>query len=248
MQGVSPNFLMICAVAAVGGTLAYFGLSAGRLAFFVFVIAVWVITLCLHEFGHALAAYHGGDRSVAEKGYLTLDPLKYTHPLLSIGLPLLFLAMGGIGLPGGAVYVHTNRLRSRAWISLVSAAGPVFTLLCLVALLIPLRLGLYEAGGTHGFWAGISLLAFLQLTALLFNLLPIPGLDGFGIIEPWLPRALQPLANALRSGPIMLVLIVVLVMTPAGGAFFRFLFDLAETLGIAREDIVIGLQLFQIWR
>lgn len=245
---VSPNFLIICAIAAGAGYSAYHGLYQPRLALFVFIVAGWVITLSLHEFGHAFAAYLGGDISVAQKGYLTLNPLKYTHPLLSIALPLLFLAMGGIGLPGGAVYIQTGRLRSRAWISLVSAAGPAFTLLCFIAIAAPLWLGLAAEGGTQGFWAGVSLLAFLQLTALLFNLLPLPGLDGWGIIEPWLPRALWPLARALRSGPIMLILIVVLVMTPAGAAFFRFLFEQAAALGIARADIVIGLQLFRIWQ
>ena len=49
-----------------------------------FVIAGWLVSLSLHEYAHALFAYRSGDRGVAERGYLTLNPLKYAHPVLSI--------------------------------------------------------------------------------------------------------------------------------------------------------------------
>ena len=74
---------------------------------FIFVIAGWMVSLCLHEFGHAFTAWRFGDHDVAVRGYLTLNPLKYSNPMLSIVLPLLFIALGGIGLPGGAVWVRT---------------------------------------------------------------------------------------------------------------------------------------------
>ncbi len=60
------------------------------------VLFGWIFSLCLHEFSHALVAYYGGDYTVREKGYLTFNPLKYTHPLFSILLPMLFLVLGGI--------------------------------------------------------------------------------------------------------------------------------------------------------
>ena len=66
-----------------------------------FVFGGWMISLCLHEFGHAIVAYFGGDTSVKDKGYLTLNPLNYTDPGLSLLLPMIFLVMGGIALPGG---------------------------------------------------------------------------------------------------------------------------------------------------
>ena len=70
---------------------------------FVFVVFGWLVSLCLHEFGHAYTAWRYGDQDVEVRGYLTLNPLKYANPLLSLGVPLLFIALGGIGLPGGAV-------------------------------------------------------------------------------------------------------------------------------------------------
>ena len=78
----------------------------------VFVISGWIVSVCLHEFGHALAAYRGGDLAVRSAGYLTLNPLKYTHPALSIVMPVVFIMLGGIGLPGGGVYQHASLTQS----------------------------------------------------------------------------------------------------------------------------------------
>src|SRR6202022_4456 len=124
----SPIFLAIVAVTVFGGVLAWLeGVDGGALAYagvFIFVIAGWVVSLCLHEFGHAFTAWRFGDRDVAARGYLTLNPLKYSHPLLSIALPLVFIALGGIGLPGGAVYVRTSGMTTRQR-TIVSLAGPL---------------------------------------------------------------------------------------------------------------------------
>lgn len=107
-------FLAILAIAVGGGVLTVFGdpiasqnpavpVEAGT---FLMVLGGWGVSLCLHEFGHAYVAYRGGDREVYFKGYLTLDPRKYTDPVFSIVLPLLILAIGGIPLPGGAVFIN----------------------------------------------------------------------------------------------------------------------------------------------
>ncbi len=80
------------------------------LTFFIVLIG-WIFSLCLHEFSHAIVAYNGGDYTVREKGYLSFNPLKYTHPIFSIVMPIIFLLLGGIGLPGGAVYIETWRIR-----------------------------------------------------------------------------------------------------------------------------------------
>ena len=168
------------------------GWIAGRFVIVVFVLSGWVVSLCLHEFAHAMTAYLGGDAAIAKTGYLDLDPMRYTDPVLSIVLPIVFVLLGGIGLPGGAVYIRSGMLRTRAWQAAVAAAGPLGNLLCLLALA-----GLYGSlsgvdGGDNAaanLAVGIGALAFFQATAIILNLLPIPGLDGFGIVEPFLPRA-----------------------------------------------------------
>ena len=95
------------------------------------------MSLCLHEYAHARTALHSGDISVGAKGYLTLNPLKYTHALLSIVLPVIFVIMGGIGLPGGAVFIERDRIQGRWKHSLISAAGPLTNVLFAVVCTAP---------------------------------------------------------------------------------------------------------------
>ena len=157
------------------------------LTVFLIVLVGWIFSLCLHEFSHALVAYYGGDTSVREKGYLTFNPLKYTHPVYSIVMPLIFLALGGIGLPGGAVYIETWRIRDRKWLSAVSLAGPSANLL--VAFILGVLLS-FTPLGQASIAPALSFLAYLQVTAVVFNLIPLPPLDGFGILAPYLNPSL----------------------------------------------------------
>jgi Zn-dependent protease len=125
----SPIFLAFIAVTIAGALLSWndsYSLQLGRFGVFLLVAGGWVVSLCLHEFAHAYAAYRAGDTSVEAAGYLTLNPLKYAHPLLSIVLPVIFIAAGGIGLPGGAVYLHPHTFRSRTTqAARTDGSGPV---------------------------------------------------------------------------------------------------------------------------
>src|SRR5262245_35327855 len=150
---------------------------------FAIVLFGWIFSLCLHEFSHALVAYYGGDYTVREKGYLTFNPLKYTHPVFSIVLPLLFLVIGGIGLPGGAVYIERWRIRNRFLLSAMSLAGPIANLLVAIILGTILH---FSQTTNSGIWPGLSFLLVLQVSAVLFNLIPLPPFDGYNILEPFL--------------------------------------------------------------
>lgn len=146
---------------------------------FVFVFAGWIVSLCLHEFGHAYTAWRFGDTQA--RGYLTLNPLQYTDPVLSIALPLVFIALGGIGLPGGAVYVHTAGMTNRQR-TIVSLAGP--TANAILAVLILGTTALFADREHIVFWAAMAYLGFLQVTAVVLNLLPVPGLTATARSNP----------------------------------------------------------------
>lgn len=108
---VSPWFLVLVGVTVAGGVLAAAAVPARSevlavSGIFVLVLGGWTVSLCLHEFGHAVTAYRGGDTSVAAKGYLTLDVRRYTDPGMSLVLPLIILLIGGLPLPGGAVWIN----------------------------------------------------------------------------------------------------------------------------------------------
>jgi len=212
---------------------------------FVIVLVGWIFSLCLHEFSHALTAYYGGDTTVREKGYLTFNPLKYTHPLYSLLLPLLFLLLGGIGLPGGAVYIETWRLRSSRWVSAVSLAGPLSNLLLGVILAVVLRLSPVTSGGV---WPGLAFLALLQITAALLNLIPLPPFDGYGAIEPYLDRDLRLKMAATRGALVWIVFLVLWYVPFVNDLFWRLVFLIANGLGIPLTLAGLGLQLFQFWR
>ncbi len=157
--------------------------------FFGAVLIGWILSVSVHEFCHALVAYWGGDRSVRERGYLSLNPLTYIDPFTSILLPCIFLFMGGVPLPGGAVMIDRSSLRSRFWESAVAAAGPLANILLFIVIAAILHVtGWADRALTaeQPMWVRLlGVLAVLQVFATLINLLPIPPLDGFGIIEPF---------------------------------------------------------------
>lgn len=216
----------------------------------VIVLGGWIVSLVFHEFGHALVAYWGGDYTVVQKGYLTMNPLKYMHPMLSLGLPLLFLIMGGIGLPGGAVYIERHRLRTRWWGAAVSAAGPFANLLCMIVFSIPFWTGyVTPLRFWHNpiLWGSLAFLVWLQAIAILFNLLPIPPLDGFGIIEPFLDEST---AAQIRSfGSIGLLLVIMMFWIPYSGSGFHPAHEiLLQANRIAQNFAVDGYEAAEGWK
>ncbi|GAA1013035.1 site-2 protease family protein [Streptomyces thermogriseus] len=244
---ISPVFLGILAVAAVAGWATWTGYAQQPgVAVFLFVTSAWVVSLCLHEYAHARTALHSGDLAVGAKGYLTLNPLKYTHALLSIVLPVLFVIMGGIGLPGGAVFIERGRIRGRWRHSLISAAGPLTNVLFAIVCTAPFWLNALD-GVPAAFRFALAFLALLQVTAAILNSLPVPGLDGYGVIEPWLSprikRQVEPFA------PFGLLFVFALLWVPAlNGAFFDVIDFILRRLGIGALDQYCGYDLYRFWQ
>ena len=220
------------------------GIGTGVLVF-VFVLSGWVVSLCLHEFGHAFTAYKGGDFTIPEKGYLTLNPVKYTHAVLSIVMPLVFVILGGIGLPGGAVWVQRGLLRSKRVDSLVSLMGPLSNALFALAIAGVLSLDKAPKLGVD-LNAALAYLCMLQVTATILNLLPIPGLDGYGIIEPWLPP--EASRNVGKIAPYgILVLFLLLLHPTVNGYFFDLVRWVLGLLGVDWNLVAYGGSLFRFW-
>lgn len=203
-----------------------------------------MISVCLHEFGHAVVAYWGGDTSVKDKGYLTLNPLKYTDVNLSLILPIFFLLMGGIALPGAAVYINRQKLRNRWWQSAVSVAGPVASAIVTVLLAIPFRLGLIVPESQNWIGSALACLVFLQIYVVLFNSLPIPPLDGYGAIEPWLPGETQLKLRKIAGPGILFIFMMLWTVAPITRLFGESAFAIAQLLGVPREPISAGFAAF----
>lgn len=250
---LSPWFLVLAAITVVGGVLTVPGtadlarsdhsflLSAGLL---LLVVGGWAMSLCLHEFAHAFVALRGGDWSVRDKGYLTLDIRRYTDIGLSFALPVVFLLLGGIALPGGAVWINHGAIRSRGVRSLVSLAGPVTNLvvgaaLTLAVALVPMPLGLA---------VGLSCLALIQVLAFVLNILPVPGLDGFGVLEPFLPSSARRAVATVRPWA-PFVLIALLIGVPGvSAAFFAVSAAVFAAVGGDPDYAFTGYDLLLFWR
>jgi Zn-dependent protease len=212
---------------------------------FVTVLVIWIVSLCLHEYAHARVAYAGGDTSVVEKGYLSMNPLRYMNPVSSIVIPAVFFMLGWIALPGGAVWIETWRLRSRGWQSAVSLAGPIANLVVFVLIGIPFLLGLH---GESTMWAILAVSCFLQAIAIVLNLLPIPGLDGYGAIEPWLPREIQEWGRRLKPYGFFL-LVILFYASPGFGRFFhRLVGTILGALNVDRGLVADGMAGMFFWR
>jgi Zn-dependent protease len=241
--------LLFVAAALAGGVLAWragFDTGLARLGVFVLVVAGWVVSLSLHEFSHALAAYRAGDRNVETAGYLTLNPFRYAHPVLSVLLPLFFIAQGGIGLPGGAVYLHRHRMRSRAAQSLAAAAGPLTNAACAAVVLAVV--GRQQALGGHGaFWSGLAFFGFLQVSATVLNLLPIPGLDGWAIVEPYVSPETAAVADRVKPWGLIGVF-VLLQVSQLNTLFFDVVSRLYELSGASPFLWQAGDALFRFWQ
>jgi Zn-dependent protease len=244
----SPVFLGIVALTVVGGVLAWIAAAEVRAPLsyagvFIFVIAGWIVSLSLHEFGHAFTAWRFGDRDVAVRGYLTLNPFKYSNPMLSLGLPVLITLLGGIGLPGGAVWVRTSFMTNRQK-TVVSLAGPAANVILAVLLLVATRL-FYDRDHVV-FWAGVAFLGFLQITGAVLNLLPIPGLDGYGALEPHLSPETQRALEPAKQWAFFIFLFL-LIATPLNQYFFAVVGWFFDLSGVDSGLIGAGFNLTRFW-
>jgi Zn-dependent protease len=157
------------------------------------VLIGWILTVVLHEFAHGLVAHWGGDYTIRERGGLSLNPLQYVDPLGSIILPAVFLAIGGIPLPGGATYIRHDLLRSKHWEAAVALAGPAMTFLLFVGFALPLHpaVGWVERLGAETWTnaqSSAGTMAVLQILACCSTCFPVPPLDGFQAIAPYMDQ------------------------------------------------------------
>jgi Zn-dependent protease len=215
---------------------------------FAFVFVGWIVSLCLHEYGHARAAYWGGDASVAGRGYLTLNPLKYVQPGLSLLLPLVFLLMGGIGLPGGAVYVQPAAIKTKWQRSLMSAAGPIANIIIGVIGGVAYAASKGSMNAHPLFASALAMFVRLQFVAAILNLLPLPGLDGFGVIEPYLGRGFLESIAPYRQYSMFLLLFVAMRSRAFGNLVFDNATRIAGKFAISEEFVFLGRIFFKFWQ
>lgn len=218
------------------------------MACFLVVVVIWVFSVCLHEYGHAIVAFKGGDYTVEEKGYLSMNPIHYAHPVTSFILPVLFVMAGGLALPGGAVYINRNLLRSKSWETAVSLAGPAMNLFISIALLLLLRLFLIPHYPEHVGTFAVAFAFQLQISSIIFNLLPLPPLDGYQIIEPWLPHEVRQRLAPVSQYGMFILFVLFRNVDSVNYAFWHFVHLISNLCGVDPWLGFEGYRLFQFWR
>src|SRR5579863_7228969 len=211
---------------------------------FLIVVVIWIFSVCLHEFGHAWVALKGGDDTVEEKGYLSMNPMYYAHPVMSFLLPVLFVVMGGIALPGGAVYINKNLLRSKVWETAVSLAGPAMNLILVAVITLLLKLIFIPYFPDRVPTYALAFTLQLQICAILFNLIPIPPLDGFQAIEPWLPGEWKEAIMHIAANGLFIVVLLFWCVQPLNDALWHTIWNISDFIGVNPDLGIRGQKLF----
>lgn len=184
------------------------------------LVGILVPSVILHEVSHGYVALRFGDDTAKRRGRLTLNPVAHVDPVGTVVLPLV-LALSGLGVIGYAkpVPVNVRKLRRpRDHAVLVALAGPATNLLIAVAAAVVVRaLGGEDVHIVDDHLVDVDaadvayIAGAINVLLALFNLLPIPPLDGSAVVERALPRRWWPAWVRMRRFSIPVVLVAVLV-------------------------------------
>lgn len=186
----------------------------------------FIFSLSVHESAHAVTSYWFGDDTAQLQGRISLNPMVHIDPIGTLAIPLLGFLTIASGLPpliGWAKPVDVNPLRWRnkdlANIT-VSAAGPISNLILAVICFIPLKVMLLQGTVAQSFMQGgrfnlvmpmteqadwlipictfLSVMLLLNVSLAVFNLIPIPPLDGSHVLETLMPESFRPLYDQIK--------------------------------------------------
>jgi Zn-dependent protease len=172
-----------------------------------------IIAITFHEAAHGFVALHFGDTTARDAGRVTLNPLKHVDPVGTILIPAILILTNAGFLFGYAkpVPVKFGQLRNPRWDMIwVAIAGPAMNILLAVVSAILLRIALTQGLNAESTFVQV-LMASVQLNAILavFNMLPLPPLDGSKVVAPFLPISLaRPYLAFERFGMVILLLLV----------------------------------------
>lgn len=192
------------------------------LVYLLIVLGVVLISMTLHEAMHAFASYWLGDDTAKQEGRLTINPLAHIDPFATVLLPLLLAAIGAP--PFGAakpVPFNPNRVRWGEYgAALVGLAGPLtnFVLAFIGFALWTLFAG---PGGSPEVSNVLSVFVMVNLGFFIFNILPIPPLDGSRVLYAVAPRFVQKGMEMMEQYGIFVVFAIVLLFNAQLSQFMR---------------------------
>lgn len=185
------------------------------------VIGVVLVSMTLHEAMHAFVGYWLGDDTAKLEGRLTLNPIKHIDPFLTLLLPIMLAIIGG-PIFGGAKPVPFNpgRVRYGEWgAAMIAVAGPLtnfFLAFILFGILVVTGVGYNTVLGTILITA-----VSVNLGFFIFNILPIPPLDGSRVLYALAPEFVRRGMEVVERYGLLLVFALVLLASPLLSSFMR---------------------------
>lgn len=192
-------------------------MEAGVIQQLIMVIGIVLVSMVLHELMHGVVAYWLGDDTAKEEGRLTLNPISHIDPFMTILLPA-FLALTGGPIFGGAKPVPFNPARvkyAEFGALLVGIAGPLTNLL-----LAFISYGVYALFADTALGTFFITAAAVNLGFFIFNLIPIPPLDGSRVLYYLAPDSARRVMASMEVYGIFVIFAIVLL---AGDVVFRFM-------------------------
>ena len=189
----------------------------------IIVLTVILLSMTIHEAMHAFMGYVLGDNTAKEEGRLTLNPIRHIDPVMTILLPLTMVVLHA-PVFGGAkpVPFNPNRVRFGDWGAvLVALSGPITNL---VIAFIAFGVGVFSGVITNAgsvqptiFGLIISTAVSVNLGFFVFNMLPIPPLDGSRILYAVAPNSVRSVMQKIEQNGVLLVMIIVVLFSDVIG-------------------------------
>ncbi|MBQ3292895.1 site-2 protease family protein [Candidatus Saccharibacteria bacterium] len=180
----------------------------------IIVLLIAVFSVILHELAHGVVAYFLGDRTAKDAGRLTLNPLKHIDPYMSILVPVILYILKA-PVFGGAkpVPVNYRNLKGKEWgMALVAITGPLTNfLLAFIAFLIGWFSGALQHNPNGIPYFIFAELVYLNLGFMLFNLIPIPPLDGSRVLYAISPDSFREILNRIEKYGFIIVYALILI-------------------------------------
>ena len=196
-----------------------------------FSILILILSVVVHEVSHGFAANYLGDPTARLQGRLTLNPLPHIDPIGSVLVPLLLFFTGSGAMFGWAKPVPVNpyNLRGKYGEAIVAFAGLLSNICVALVFGLPIRLTIGVLSSSFLHIAALTVV--INLVLAIFNLVPIPPLDGSKILFAFLPHHLQEIREALERWGFFIVLIFIVFLwqylTPIIGSVFSLLTGIA---------------------
>ena len=189
----------------------------------IIVLTVILLSMTIHEAMHAFMGYMLGDNTAKEEGRLTLNPIRHIDPVMTILLPLIMVILHA-PVFGGAkpVPFNPNRVRFGDWGAvLVALSGPITNLvIAFIAFGVGVFSGVINSAGAVQstiFGLIISTAVSVNLGFFVFNMLPIPPLDGSRILYAVAPNSVRSVMQKIEQNGVLLVMIIIVLFSDVIG-------------------------------